>query len=75
MLNPKPLDYCIVTPTETAKLIVVVDTEEEFDWSKGFSRENTAVQSMRWINRVQAIFDQYRIKASIRDRLSDSLAA
>lgn len=62
MLNPKPLDYCIVTPTETAKLVVVVDTEEEFDWSKGFSRENTAVESMRWINRVQAIFDQYRIK-------------
>src|SRR5262245_30136732 len=62
MLNPRPLDYCTVMPEEKAKLIVVVDTEEEFDWSKGFSRENTAVQSMRWINRVQAVFDQYRIK-------------
>src|SRR6266511_5009094 len=61
MLNPKPSDYCPVDPTESPKLIVVVDTEEDFDWSNGFSPTNIAVQSIRWIGRVQAIFDKYGI--------------
>jgi hypothetical protein len=42
-------------------LIVVIDTEEEFDWSREFSRENTAVRSLRSIEKIQAIFDDYRI--------------
>jgi hypothetical protein len=42
-------------------LIVVVDTEEEFDWSAGFSRDNTSVGAMRFIHRIQRIFDDYKI--------------
>ena len=44
-----------------AKLMVVIDTEEDFDWSGGFSREQTSVESMRWIYRAQDIFDEYGI--------------
>lgn len=61
MLNPKTVDYCRLSPTEKPRLVVVVDTEEEFDWSRDFSRDNTAVRSMRWIGRVQEIFDEYGI--------------
>jgi hypothetical protein len=62
MLTPAPSDYCRFDPAEQAKLVVVVDSEEEFDWSNDFSRSNTAVRAMRWIGRIQTIFDEYRIK-------------
>jgi hypothetical protein len=61
MLNPKPADYCRLNALEKARLAVIVDTEEEFDWSSGFSRHNTAVRSMRLISRVQKMFDDYGI--------------
>ena len=54
LLRPQPPDYCFSSPTEKPKLIVVIDTEEEFDWSGGFSPKNTSVHSMRSI-------DQYNI--------------
>jgi hypothetical protein len=43
-------------------LFVVVDTEEEFDWSAPFSRANTGVTAMRFIGRAQTIFDRYELK-------------
>ena len=49
MLFPKP------------QIIVVIDTEEEFDWQKEFSRENTGVSHMRFIDRVQSIFNHHNI--------------
>ena len=61
LLRPQPSDYCFSSPTEKPKLIVVIDTEEEFDWSGGFSAKNTSVHSMRSIHRAQQIFDQYNI--------------
>lgn len=61
MLNPRPDDYCRFSPGDKPRLVVVIDTEEEFDWAGEFSRKHTAVQSMRWIHRVQNIFDEYRI--------------
>lgn len=61
MFNPALADFCSTDPTEKPKLIVVIDTEEEFDWSQNFSRENTSVKAMRSIERVQKIFDEYRI--------------
>jgi len=41
-------------------LLVVVDTEEEFDWSR-FDRSATSVQAIRHIDRVQKIFDAYNL--------------
>ena len=61
MLRPATSDYCYIPPEEKPRLVVVIDTEEEFDWSQTFSRSNTSVQSMKWIDRVQSIFDSYGI--------------
>ena len=43
------------------QLIVVIDTEEEFDWNADADREATAVTAMNHIDRVQDIFDEYKI--------------
>ncbi|MGB0748703.1 MAG: polysaccharide deacetylase family protein [Magnetospiraceae bacterium] len=40
-------------------LIVVIDTEEEFDWSQPFSRDNTAVTSMDHQGKAQEIFARH----------------
>jgi len=40
------------------ELLVVVDTEEEFDWSKPFSRGNTATRSVPAQAAVQPIYDR-----------------
>jgi hypothetical protein len=61
MLNPNPADYCRVGLAEMPRLVVVVDTEEEFDWSAPFSRENKSVQAGRGVDRMQRIFDEYHI--------------
>ena len=42
-------------------IIIVLDTEEEFDWQKMFSRENTGVSHLRFVDRIQSIFNQYDI--------------
>ena len=61
MLSPSPTDFCFIDPAEQAKLIVVIDTEEEFNWSQDFSRQNTSVKSMRSIEKIQTIFNEYGI--------------
>ncbi|MCB9906066.1 MAG: polysaccharide deacetylase family protein [Planctomycetes bacterium] len=43
-------------------LVVVVDTEEEFDWSAPFDRNATAVEAMRDVGIGQALFDGFGIK-------------
>ncbi len=43
-------------------LLVVIDTEEEFEWGAGFYREKTSVRAMRGIPRVQAVFDEFGIR-------------
>ena len=47
---------------EAPILTVVVDTEEEFDWSKALSRANTDVSHMRHIHRVQEICDEFGVR-------------
>ena len=43
-------------------LQVVVDTEEEFDWSRPFRRDQVSVRSMDAQWRAQEIFDSYGVK-------------
>jgi hypothetical protein len=42
-------------------LLVVIDTEEEFDWSRPHARENTAVTSIAAQGQAQQIFGNYGI--------------
>jgi len=51
-----------IDPERRPTLSVVVDTEEEFDWSKGFFREKTSVRHLEHIVRVQRIFDEFDIR-------------
>ncbi len=43
-------------------LCVVVDTEEEFDWSGPFSRRHVSVESLAHIHRGQEVFRRYGLK-------------
>jgi glycosyltransferase involved in cell wall biosynthesis len=43
-------------------LIVVVDTEEEFDWSKPFSASNRSIESILYQDETQSLFETYGIK-------------
>jgi len=43
-------------------LIVIIDTEEAFDWSKPHSRAETDVGHIRHHGRAQRIFDRYGVK-------------
>jgi len=43
------------------QLIVVIDTEEEFNWSAPPDKNSTSVTAMEKIHRVQDIFDEYDI--------------
>lgn len=61
MFTPRPSDYCNLPHEEKPRLLVVIDTEEEFNWNGDFSRDQTSVQAMRGIGRVQGLFDEYGI--------------
>jgi len=52
-------DISFVNEAELKKpvLLVVIDTEEEFDWSKPHSKGETDVSAMKDIHLVQRIFD------------------
>jgi hypothetical protein len=47
---------------ETPTLLVVVDTEEEFDWFAPFDRKNVGVEHMRDVGLFQAVCDAARIR-------------
>ena len=42
-------------------LVVVIHTEEEFDWDKPHDRNATSVAHMRHIHRAQEVFDAFGI--------------
>jgi hypothetical protein len=43
-------------------LVVVVDTEEEFDWTQPFDGRATAVTAMRHLHRIQDVCDEFGIR-------------
>lgn len=55
------ISYSKVEPSERPILVVVIDTEEGFDWGMPHSREQVDVSAMGDLYRVQDIFDRYQI--------------
>jgi hypothetical protein len=43
-------------------LLVLVATEEEFDWSQDFDRDNTSVRAVRRLLEIQRLFDSFDIR-------------
>ena len=43
-------------------LCIVVDTEEDFDWSGPFSRSNVRVSCMDWLPRCHAVFRRHGLR-------------
>ena len=61
MLNPDT--WNATSPTDgIPTLMVLIDTEENFDWSKPLARENTDVTAMRAQFKAHRLFDKYGIK-------------
>ena len=57
---------------EPPRLIVMVDTEEEFDWTAPlFDRGAIGVSHMRRIGVPQAVFDAHGVRPVYRHRLPD----
>jgi hypothetical protein len=57
----KRIDCGYVSSKAPARLVVVVDTEEEFNWSSERSRDSKSVKSLAQISRFQEIADRYGI--------------
>lgn len=50
-----------ISSDQRPQLVVVIDTEEEFDWNAPADRNKTGVTAMDYIYRAQDIFDEYNI--------------
>jgi hypothetical protein len=58
----RPRDFVRLEASHPPALLVVIDTEEEFDWGAGFHRDRTSVEAMRGIPRFQELFDRYKVR-------------
>lgn len=61
MSHPLPHRQAVLPPDLPPLLTVIVDTEEEFDWSRPLARENVAVTTIPAQRRAHALFDRYGI--------------
>jgi peptidoglycan/xylan/chitin deacetylase (PgdA/CDA1 family) len=61
MLNPRAQAVVDLPPDTPPVLTVVIDTEEEFDWSAPFSSANVGTSHIRHQHRAQRIFEKYGI--------------
>ncbi len=66
-----PTERALMWPRKTApalprdvppQLVIVVDTEEEFDWNKPFSRSNTSVECVKELPAVHALMRRYGVR-------------
>ena len=73
-LTPSALDAVYVPAQQSQRptLFVIVDTEEEFDWTAPLSRARTSVRAMRNIHLLQDVLNGFHVKptyvAAIRRR-------
>jgi teichuronic acid biosynthesis glycosyltransferase TuaC len=51
----------VICQPEKPALLVVIDTESEFDWSKGVAADQGAVRSIERLPQVQRIFERHGI--------------
>jgi hypothetical protein len=58
MLHRESIVLAVLPPDSPPLLLVIVDTEEDFDWASPLSREATAVRSIPDQRRAQEIFDE-----------------
>jgi len=61
LLTARPRHIARLPAGEAPKLVVIIDTEEEFDWSKPHARANTAVTTVGAQGRAQDIFARYDV--------------
>ena len=66
MLNPSTWRPARLPKDMKPQLLVAVDTEEEFDWSKPHNRHSTGVQSIRTQERAHKVFEKYGLKPRAR---------
>ena len=62
MLNPSLWEIVDFPADSQPMLMVLVDTEEEFDWSKPHSPQSNQVTAVRHLSRPHRIFERYGIK-------------
>jgi hypothetical protein len=62
LVPPSPSQLLTLPESQKPVLIVVVDTEENFDWNAPYSSSSIAVHGMKEIPRLQKIFDRYGVK-------------
>lgn len=60
--RPDGIRLAALPPERPPQLLVVIDTEEEFDWTRPFSRHNRAVRSIQCQDLAQQIFDRFGLK-------------
>ena len=61
---PWPREIIRMERSQRPILLVVIDTEEEFDWHAPFDRKADAVEAMRHIGRLQEVFDEFGVRPS-----------
>jgi hypothetical protein len=61
MLKPETWKDAVL-PDDKPVLVVIVDTEEEFDWAQPLAPGNTAVSAMRAQHRAHRIFGKFGIR-------------
>ena len=63
IFTPRPRAQTLPPPSaQKPVLLVVVDTEENFDWNAAYSSSSTAVHGMRQVERLQSTFDRFGLK-------------
>lgn len=58
---PDPREAIRLAAHERPILMVVIDTEEEFDWDAPFDRGATSVRAMQDIGRFQEVFEEFQV--------------
>jgi hypothetical protein len=62
VLTPESFSPVHTPANAPARLFVVVDTEEEFDWSAPFSRESVQVTNIQEVRHLQVVLKRFGLK-------------